>query len=80
MTDDDIIFNVVCFLRMYAMYSGRHTVVLSLNQLSRLSGINPNYIYFKPYTHFPVDEKVSANKLENDIRNHIDKYSRCKTI
>ena len=22
MTDDDIIFNVVCFLRMYAMYSG----------------------------------------------------------
>ena len=80
MTDDDIIFNVVCFLRMYAMYSGRHTVVLSLNQLSRLSGINPNYIYFKPYSHFPVDEKVSANKLENDIRNHIDKYSRCKTI
>lgn len=80
MTDDDIIFNVVCFLRMYAMYSGRHTVVLSLNQLSRLSGINPNYIYFKPYSHFPVDEKVSANKLENDIRNHIEKYPKCTNI
>ena len=80
MSDDDLIFNFVCFLRLYNIQSNKRSVVLTFNQISKIMGINPKYIYFKPYTYLPDDERSAAIRLENDIRAHLENYPKCKTI
>ena len=80
LTDDDIIYNMVCFFDMYHTQEQKVEVVLSTNQLLRIMGINPNYIYFKPYSHFPEDYKISASKVESDIRANPQDYPHSKNL
>ena len=80
LTDDDIIYNMVCFFDMYHTQEQKVDVVLSTNQLLRIMGINPNYIYFKPYSHFPEDYKISASKVESDIRANPQDYPHSKNL